>query len=68
MVVIPGLSESLIAVGKRIIHVDSTDTLLSVQAASSVREGPNALRAHTAFRAGMVSIGVISGPNLLEAA
>ncbi len=36
MVVIPGLSESLGAVGKRIIHVDSTDTLLLVQAASSL--------------------------------
>jgi hypothetical protein len=37
MVVIPGLSESLAAVGKRIIHFDTTDTRLSVEAASSVR-------------------------------
>ncbi len=37
MIVIPGLSESLDAVGKRIVDVDITDTLLSVEAASSVR-------------------------------
>jgi hypothetical protein len=30
MIVIPGLSESLDAVGKRIVHVDITDTLLGV--------------------------------------
>jgi hypothetical protein len=37
MVVFPGLSESLSAVGKRISRFDSTDTQLSVQAANSVR-------------------------------
>jgi transposase len=37
MVIIPGLSESLVAVGKRIIRFDTTDTRLSVEAASSVR-------------------------------
>ena len=37
MVVIPGLSESLCAAGKRIIHFDTTDRHLSVQAASSVQ-------------------------------
>jgi hypothetical protein len=37
MVVVPGLSESLGAAGKRIIHFDTTDALLSVEAASSAR-------------------------------
>jgi transposase len=37
MVFVPGLSESLGAAGKRIIHFDTTDTLLSVEAASSAR-------------------------------
>jgi len=37
MVVIPGQSESLGAVGKRIIHFDITETLLSVEVASPVR-------------------------------
>ena len=37
MVVVPGLSESLCAVGKRIIRFDITETLLSVEATSSVR-------------------------------
>lgn len=37
MVVIPGLSESLSAVGKRIIRFDTADTLLSVEAASAAR-------------------------------
>jgi hypothetical protein len=37
MVVFPGLTESLGAVGKRISRFDTTDTLLSVQATSSVR-------------------------------
>jgi hypothetical protein len=37
MIVVPGLSESLGAVSKRIICVDTTDTLLSVEATSSVR-------------------------------
>jgi transposase len=35
MVVVPGLSESLGAVGKRIVRFDITDTLLSVDATSS---------------------------------
>jgi hypothetical protein len=35
MLIIPGLSESLGTVGKRIIRVDTTDTLLSVEVASS---------------------------------
>ena len=37
MVVIPGLSESLSAVGKRIVRFDTTEALLSVEAASSAR-------------------------------
>jgi len=37
MLIVPGLSESLGAVGKRIIHFDTTDARLSVEAASSVR-------------------------------
>ena len=37
MVVIPGLSESLVAVGKRINRFDTTDTLLSVTASTSVK-------------------------------
>ena len=37
MVVIPGLSESPVAVGKRIIRFNTTDTLLSVEAAGSTR-------------------------------
>jgi transposase len=37
MVVVPGLSESLGAVGKRIIRFDITDTLLAVEAASSAQ-------------------------------
>ncbi len=37
MLVIPGLSESLVTVGKRIIRVDTTDTRLSVELASSAR-------------------------------
>jgi transposase len=37
MVVVPGLSELLGAVGKRISRFDTTDALLSVQVTSSVR-------------------------------
>ena len=37
MVVIPGLSESLVAVGKRINRFDTTATLLSVTASTSVK-------------------------------
>lgn len=37
MVVISGLSESLSAVGKRIVHFETTETDLSVEAASSLR-------------------------------
>ncbi|MGO9330782.1 MAG: hypothetical protein ACLQJ0_22100 [Steroidobacteraceae bacterium] len=40
MVVIPGLSESLSAVGKQIIRFNTTATLLSVEAASSVNLWP----------------------------
>jgi hypothetical protein len=37
MVVVPGLSESLRAVDKRIVRFDAMNTLLSVDVASSAR-------------------------------
>ena len=56
MVVVPGLSESLRAVDKRIVRFDAMNTLLSVDVAGSARRG-DAPRAHMAVLAGTVSIG-----------
>lgn len=62
MVVLPGLSASLGAVGKQIIHFGITETVLSVEASSSVRRA-NARGARVELLAGMVSIGANSGLN-----